>query len=346
MTPPDDFDEPSDGIPVEPSIVPETVFTGSEFHDPDAESDLPPFESFLQESGLLPADVPHWSYLQSGVAVQRRLGLERPAHGGGVLIPYLNYFGEPVLDQGTPFARVRLLNPFDVAFAKYQSPGGSANHIYIPPLARSVAEDFKRRVKVNVLLVVEGEKKAETACKFGLPAIGVSGVYNWSEPREKEQKKLKPPKDLLSELVTVFKCFVPDVILVVFDSDGAEHEQKYFAKANVEKYAKLATRRYCLNRDVNHAGHEFVDTLMATEKIRSRLLFVPFKELTGAPRGETKIAKRGLDDWLIDEQTAAGLGTYICPPPVFSTLFSEIKAAQEISGDELQIAADARKRRI
>lgn len=89
-------------------------------------------------------------------------------------IPYFSMNGE--VDG---FDRVRLFPPLKTENGhaqKYTQAGGTAPHLYLPPLRnwQEIASDPKQ-----AFLITEGEKKAAKACQEGLNAAGVGGVWNW-----------------------------------------------------------------------------------------------------------------------------------------------------------------------
>lgn len=59
---------------------------------------------------------------------------------------------------------------------KYWQPTGSDPLPYLPALLDwpSLASDASK-----TLLLVEGEKKALAGCQYGLPCLGLAGVWNW-----------------------------------------------------------------------------------------------------------------------------------------------------------------------
>lgn len=59
--------------------------------------------------------------------------------------------------------------------AKYRSPYSATSNIYIPQLIRA---SYKNKLDIPRLYIQEGEKKAEKACKHGIPSIAVSGIQN------------------------------------------------------------------------------------------------------------------------------------------------------------------------
>jgi len=58
---------------------------------------------------------------------------------------------------------------------KYKSPAGSGTYIYIPQRLRDM---YKQGEQIERLYIQEGEKKAEKACKHGLPSVAISGIQN------------------------------------------------------------------------------------------------------------------------------------------------------------------------
>lgn len=93
-------------------------------------------------------------------------------HSSGMVIPYPRS-GE---DSGKIYCRFKPDNPLTIGgkLAKYFSPRGSRNHLYIPPGVKSVLND-----QGASLLITEGEKKALKAKQEGLDCIGLAGVWSW-----------------------------------------------------------------------------------------------------------------------------------------------------------------------
>ena len=88
---------------------------------------------------------------------------------------------------------------------KYKSPAGSGTPIYIPERMRQM---YKKKEQFPRLYIQEGEKKAEKACKHGIPSIAVSGIQNLGQ-------KGALPEDLV-KIITA--CGVKEVAFI-FDSD-------------------------------------------------------------------------------------------------------------------------------
>lgn len=58
---------------------------------------------------------------------------------------------------------------------KYQSPKGSDARFYFP---QRIRQAFADKEPIDTLIIQEGEKKAEKACKHGILSIGIQGIYN------------------------------------------------------------------------------------------------------------------------------------------------------------------------
>lgn len=88
--------------------------------------------------------------------------------------------------QGTDFTRLKPDKPFafskadsansKVKSAKYLSPKGAANRLYVPPIVRPVLADSSQR-----LLITEGEKKAAKATQEGFPTVGMVGIWGFRD---------------------------------------------------------------------------------------------------------------------------------------------------------------------
>jgi len=103
-----------------------------------------------------------------------------------MLIWYYDLDGNPVTwrnerkKKDEHFFRVRFSNPAlhldkDGKPMKYKSPAGSGTHIYIPERIREL---YSSKSDIPRLYIQEGEKKAEKACKHGIPSIGIMGIHN------------------------------------------------------------------------------------------------------------------------------------------------------------------------
>lgn len=137
--------------------------------------------------------------------------------GDDLLIYYYDLYGRPVMYsvKGSktlrPYVRARFANPdlhqgADGSTMKYQTPTGAATQVYIPEKIRRL---FKAKTQFDTLFLQEGEKKAEKACKHGMPSLGLQGIMNIGS---KEQGLIQAIQDVVKT------CRVRNVVLVM-DSD-------------------------------------------------------------------------------------------------------------------------------
>lgn len=112
------------------------------------------------------------------------------------------------------FYRVRALRepvPKDKDFKKYLQPPDTGCAAFMPrtePWA-DIMKDYKRSI-----IITEGELKAACACKFGLPTIGLGGVYSF--------RSAKLGHMLLPELAAF--DLPRREIYIIFDSDARRNE--------------------------------------------------------------------------------------------------------------------------
>lgn len=152
---------------------------------------------------------------------------------------------------------------------KYKSPSGSNTPIYIPNRIRKM---FQQGETFDRLYIQEGEKKAEKACKHGIPSIAVSGIQNLGV-------KGALPEDLV-RLIT--KCDVKEVCFL-FDSDWCDLSQNikinkpvdtrprcfFQAAKNYKEYMRMLKNRgimveiYLGHVNRNDAGDKGIDDLLA-----------------------------------------------------------------------------------
>jgi hypothetical protein len=82
----------------------------------------------------------------------------------GIVIPFHDLNGQPIMDQGRPFVRVRLHHV--IGERKYHQRPGSDGHIYIPT-------GFSDLPKQNTLIFTDDEFKAAVLVEAGCAAIGL-----------------------------------------------------------------------------------------------------------------------------------------------------------------------------
>lgn len=184
-------------------------------------------QSQLEASGLSVEDVTAEVQLDSkdGVAFMqtfRRGGMDKffnvNSDDDEMLIYYYDLWGNPVryatrgaAGQLKPYIRVRWSNPAlhldkDGREVKYQTPKGAPTKFYIPQYIRT---RFLKSTHIETLIVQEGEKKAEKACKHGIASIGIQGIYNIGNAET----------GLIQDLqYLVQQCTIKNVVLLM-DSD-------------------------------------------------------------------------------------------------------------------------------
>ena len=154
---------------------------------------------------------------------------------------------------------------------KYKSPAGSGTPIYIPEKLRRM---YKEKKEIPRLFIQEGEKKAEKACKHGIPSIAVSGIQNLGS---KENNTL--PEDVV-KIITA--CNVKEVAFI-FDSDWDDISTNiklndrvekrpycfFYAARNFKEYMRTLKNRniyveiYVGHIQKNDAGDKGIDDLLA-----------------------------------------------------------------------------------
>ena len=180
----------------------------------------------LESSGLTEADVVATTIDDRGkegqiVPFQRGSidgNFRASSYGDDMLIYYFDLDGRAMTyslrgkgGRPQPYLRVRFSNPDahpdrSGKPKKYQTMPGAPSKVYIPQYIRDL---YKRGVHIETLFVQEGEKKAEKACKHGIPSIGIQGINNFGSERD----------GLLTEIQLLAKvCSITNIILVM-DSD-------------------------------------------------------------------------------------------------------------------------------
>lgn len=189
-------------------------------------------EAQLKASGLTLDDVHATIHIENGqmaVPTFRRGGIDRSGNindsDDEMLIYYYDLHGKLMTyskrgagSKLLPYVRVRWSNPAahldrDGRETKYQSPAGAPTRLYIPQYIR---ERYQRAEHIDTLIVQEGEKKAEKACKHGIPSVGIQGIFNIGNEET----------GLIQDLQYIIQtCSVKNVVLL-FDSDWDHLSQK------------------------------------------------------------------------------------------------------------------------
>lgn len=202
--------------------------------------------------------------------------------GDDVIIEYYDLEGNPVTFEqkiknrsvGTrEYFRVRWHYPDEHLdregrSMKYRSPVGSGTFIYFPEKIRQM---FRSQSHIDTLYIQEGEKKAEKACKHGIPSVAISGIFNIASAG-------KLSEDLIKLIIT---CQVNNVVMV-YDSDYNDLSREIRISESVDRRPRnffLAAKNFkeymrsLKNRDLyleiyiayilkNEAGDKGIDDLL------------------------------------------------------------------------------------
>jgi len=158
----------------------------------------------LLASGI-PVEVhKHLSYkVVTATEAGKLVGVKEP----GWVVAYNNLDGTPMVHDKGDFFRLRKEN----GKPKYLSAKGAGCRPYFSPLL------LKEQVRPGQeIRIVEGEKKADSLCSNGRPAIALAGVDAWQDSRN-------GTGELLPELLDL--KFNGSTAYIVYDSDVAVKEQ-------------------------------------------------------------------------------------------------------------------------
>lgn len=152
---------------------------------------------------------------------------------------------------------------------KYQSIYGSGIELYFPELIRRMYLDSER---IDTLYVQEGEKKAEKACKHGLPSIGIQGISNFGS----NDKGLPDEVQYLVQRCDIKEiCFImdsdwDDLGKEILPEESVDRRPKSFANALIKFRNQVKTLGLCgLDVDIlwghvngNEEGEKGIDDLL------------------------------------------------------------------------------------
>ena len=152
---------------------------------------------------------------------------------------------------------------------KYQTPRGAQTKLYVPQYIR---ERFQRKQVIETLIVQEGEKKAEKACKHGIASVGIQGIFNVGNESAGLIKDLQ---------YLIQACGVKNVVLLLdsdwnnlhrslANGDHADQRPNQFAKAVIKFKQYLLTMHnvgvaidvYFGHINENEAGDKGIDDLL------------------------------------------------------------------------------------
>src|SRR5215467_4235771 len=116
-----------------------------------------------------------------GLKSVRPADIARLASGGLQGVESVLEFPYVSLNGSGPFSRYKLFPPrrTDKGSQKYHQPAGSGCRLYVLESVLKILPDPR-----TPLTLVEGEKKTALAVQCGRMAVGVSGVWAWSESGE------------------------------------------------------------------------------------------------------------------------------------------------------------------
>lgn len=162
--------------------------------------------------------------LRAGV---RRVTAEEAMHlckcnDSGTWIPYFTLRGQPVLDGGEPYGRLRKDTD---GTHKYHQEGKTSSYIYISP---GFALRFNNG-RLEFLIVVEGEFKALSLFEDGYSAIAFPGFYGYSSDRATNMKALLPD---LKELLDIY---MPKKVFFLGDADTSVNIDFSIAALNLAR---------------------------------------------------------------------------------------------------------------
>lgn len=178
-----------------------------------------------------------------------------------MLIYYFDLEGRPKTyipvgfkSKELPYIRVRWSNPEahegrDGKPIKYQTLAGAKASLYIPEKIRVA---YKSGAQIDTLFVQEGEKKAEKACKHGIPSIAIPGIMQFGNKKDGLPLELQ---------YLVSKCGIKNIVLM-FDSDWNNLSKSIDIDDDIDKrprqFAKAAIRFKKFTKTL-HQSKLFVD---------------------------------------------------------------------------------------
>lgn len=172
--------------------------------------------------------------------------------GDDLVINYYNLEGKrvqylkPKGNKLTNFYRIRWQNPAlhldkNGHSMKYQSPYGSGTHLYIPQQIRNL---YQKGGHIKTLYLQEGEKKAEKACKHGIPSVGLMGINSIGQDNKLPYElQLLVQKCNIENVVFIFDADWRDLSSELKDGDAVDTRPKnfYYAARNFRDYFQTFT---------------------------------------------------------------------------------------------------------
>lgn len=157
---------------------------------------LPHHRENLRASGLTDETISSSEIFSSSDATEIAdlLGWSSPAInlGPSLIIPFFNLDG-----SRSEFCRIRPDSP-RANGGKYEQPKGAGLRAYFPPAAIPFFLD-----PAQAIGFVEGEKKALCATQAGCPAVGLTGVWAWQQPRSEKNGAKAGERKLLPDIANI-----------------------------------------------------------------------------------------------------------------------------------------------
>lgn len=231
----------------------------------------------LAASGLVPDDM-----MVRPLEHPERAACSLPPLTEGYVIPYFNIAGRP-----NGHYRVKLFNNTP----KYKQPKNTPNNVYFPPGFAAVLEDK------TYIVITEGEKKAASAVKQGIPACALGGVDSW------RNKIIIVPGD------SALSAHKGDVAVRLGDGEEAEEDLTApLALGFQELIDTIIQRKLCviICYDSDESGKCKHDVQRAAAALGYEFRFrgVPFRQirqliLPAPDSPDFKGEKVGLDDYIV-----------------------------------------------
>ncbi|WP_291528577.1 primase-helicase family protein [Bacteroides sp. UBA939] len=205
--------------------------------------------------------------------------------GDDVIIEYYDLDGMPVtyyrkdnkkrvIDEKKEYFRVRWQFPDSHLDKegkpfKYKSPPGSGTPVYIPERLRRM---YKEKTPIPRLYIQEGEKKAEKACKHGIPSIAVSGIQNLGMNKSLPEDVVRIITNCaVKEVAFIFDSDWDDISANIKINDQVEKRPRnfYYAAKNFKEYMReLKNRNIYVEVFIGHiqknsAGDKGLDDILA-----------------------------------------------------------------------------------
>lgn len=227
----------------------------------------------LEESGLTLQDVTarvqsadgkDWVYIQTFRKGTMDLKGNIDTDVDDMLILYYDLYGKQrkyypkKSNTMKPYIRLRNSNPqadLDQSGnpVKYRTPAGAGIQIYIPDTIRKA---FRDKQQIETLVIQEGEKKAEKACKHGIMSVGIQGIFNIGT------KETGLPKDIQ---FLAKECNIKNIVLL-FDSDWNHLSRNLNDGDDIDQRPKLFAKAAIKFRDYIQSLHNigaYVDIYFA-----------------------------------------------------------------------------------